>query len=174
MLQVLVLICLHPTSFCKNARKTQMSCPIVTVLNLASSFSLVYFHNWNGRPPQMTPPATIFFYLHMFSRAENHKIKPSVYRVSSIYKSLLRTTEFIKIVSPLWKLANYNKPFFFLILSFQNLLPVQILQYFQDDTLYQKYTQLGFGEYAQIMNADVSKTEHYFFCRLMFRRVKFK
>lgn len=119
-----------------------MSCPKVTIFDLAPSFSLACSCNWNGRPPQITPPATAFFYLHMFSGGENNKMKPSVYRMSSIYKSLLRTSEFIKIVSHLWKLANYNKPFLFIffILSFQNLLPVQVLQYLQGDTLYQKYT----------------------------------
>lgn len=82
------------------------------------------------------PSTTAFFCLHVFWRAENNKREPSVHRVGpSTSKSHLRTSEFSKIVSHLWKLANCNEPYFFLTLSFQNLLPIQVLQCLQDDSL---------------------------------------
>lgn len=136
------------------------------VSELASSFSQACSCNWNGRPSQMTlliseyylPATTAFFCLHNFWRAENNDREPSVYRVGpSIYKSHLRTSEFIKTESHLWKLANCNEPQF-LILSFQKLLPVQVLHSLQDDSLYQKCAWSGFGEYTLIINADVLKT----------------
>lgn len=169
MLQVLDLISLPQMSSCKNARKAQIACPIVMILDLASSFSLACFCNWNGRPSQMTPliseyyftPATAFFCLHTFWRTENNKRELSVCRVGlSINKSSLRTSEFIKTVSHLWKLANCSEPQFFLILSFQNPLLVQVLQCLQDDSTKNVHDQDLVN--MLIINADVLKTMNFF------------